>query len=106
MALDPSALPGGVEKVRMTQQARDDIEESEETIVEIERDIRSLGIEMEETIDEIETRWAEIARQVSKITVNPYKKDILVELFGMAWMPFHRVQVGGQVVELPGFAAG
>ena len=42
---------------------------------------------------------------MTEITVNPYKKDILVEIFGVAWMPFHLVEVAGQIVELPGFAA-
>jgi hypothetical protein len=74
-------------------------------IEEIERDIANLTIEMEDTIDEIEDKWAEVATQVDEITVNPYKKDILVELFGVAWMPYHLVEVDRQMVELPGFAA-
>jgi len=99
-------ISSSLSKRRMTQKAKDDIEESEEMIEELERDIANLTAEMEDAIDEIEARWAEVARQVSEITVNPYKKDILVELFGIAWMPFHLVEVAGQVVELPGFASG
>jgi len=92
-------------KRRMTQKAKDDIEESEDMIDELESDIAILTEEMEEAIDELEAKWAEVARQVTEITVTPYKKDILVEIFGVAWMPFHLVEVAGQIVELPGFAA-
>ena len=98
-------ISSSLSKHRMTQHAKDDIEESEDMIEEIERDIANLTIEMEDTIDEIEDKWAEVATQVDEITVNPYKKDILVELFGVAWMPYHLVEVDRQIVELPGFAA-
>ena len=29
----------------------------------------------------------------------------LVELFGVAWMPFHALQVGEDIEELPGYGA-
>ena len=99
-------ISSSLSKRRMTQKAKDDIEESEDMIEELESDIAILTQEMEEAIDELEAKWAEVARQVTEITVNPYKKDILVEIFGVAWMPFHLVEVAGQIVELPGFAAG
>jgi len=98
-------ISSSLSKRRMTKQAKDDIEESEDMIEEIERDIANLTVEMEETFDELEAKWADVARQVSQIPVNPYKKDILVELFGIAWMPYHLVEIAGQIVELPGFAA-
>jgi hypothetical protein len=99
-------ISSSLSKRRMTRKAKDDIEESEDMIDELEGDIAILAQEMEEAIDELEAKWAEVARQVTEITVNPYKKDILVEIFGVAWMPYHLVEVAGQVVELPGFGAG
>jgi len=99
-------ISSSLSKRRMTQRAKDDIEESEDMIEDLEGDIALLAKEMEEAIDELEAKWAEVARQVTEITVNPYKKDILVEIFGVAWMPYHLVEVAGQVVALPGFGAG
>jgi DNA helicase HerA-like ATPase len=99
-------ISSSLSKRRMTRKAKDDIEESEDMIEDLEGDIALLAKEMEEAIDELEAKWAEVARQVTEITVNPYKKDILVEIFGVAWMPYHLVEVAGQVVELPGFGAG
>ncbi|MFN2145406.1 MAG: hypothetical protein ACK2T7_08625, partial [Anaerolineales bacterium] len=90
---------------RLTQQAKARIEESEDMIEEIERDIDLLSAEMEEAIDELEEKWARVASQIDEIPVNPYKKDILVEIFGVAWMPTHLVEVGGKLLELPGFSA-
>jgi hypothetical protein len=60
---------------------------------------------MAEAIDELEEKWARVAANIEEIPVNPYKKDILVEIFGVAWMPVHLVEVGGKIVELPGFSS-
>ena len=91
-------------KRRLTQKAKADVEESEDMIAEIERDIDRLSAEMEEAIDALEEKWARAALEIDQITVNPYKKDILVEIFGVAWMPFHLVEVEKQLLELPGFS--
>jgi hypothetical protein len=99
-------ISSSLSKRRMTQHAKDDIEESEDMIEEIEGDIANLTDEMEEAIDELEDKWAEVARRVTEIPIHPYKKDILVEIFGIAWMPTHLVEVEQQIVELPGYRAG
>ncbi|HKJ26973.1 MAG TPA: DUF87 domain-containing protein, partial [Anaerolineales bacterium] len=96
-------ISSSMSKRRMTQQAKARIDESEDTINEIERDLEILKVEMDEAMDELEEKWGEIARQIEEIPVNPYKKDILVELFGVAWMPYHLVEVAGHVLELPGY---
>jgi hypothetical protein len=31
------------------------------------------------------------------------KKDVSLDLFGVAWFPYHLVQVGAELVELPGY---
>jgi hypothetical protein len=97
-------ISSSLTKRRMTQQAKADMEESEDMIAEIERDIELLSAEMEEAIDALEEKWARFAAEIEEITVNPYKKDILVEVFGVAWMPFHLVEVEKQLLELPGFS--
>ena len=35
--------------------------------------------------------------------IDVLKKDVLIELFGVAWMPFHVIKIGEEMVELPGF---
>ena len=38
-----------------------------------------------------------------EIKVAPLKTAILLDLFGVAWVPYHLVQAGGASFELPGF---
>ena len=99
-------ISSSLSKRRMTQKAKADIEESLEMIEEIERDIDLLAEEMEAAIDELEEKWAETAREISEIRITPYKKDILIEIFGIAWMPYHLVEVDKKIIELPGYAGG
>ncbi len=90
-------------KRRMTSQAKADVKESLEAIEEFKEEIEELEAQAKETVDEINDRWAGIANEVTEIPVTPYKKDVLVELFGVAWFPYHVVEAEGRFLELPGF---
>ncbi len=90
-------------KRRMTEQAKADVEESEEAIEEYKKNIADLEAEAKEAIEEISDRWEAVAEEITTIPVTPYKKDVLVELFGVGWFPYHVVEIEGRVLELPGF---
>jgi hypothetical protein len=97
------SVSSSMSKRRMTAKAREDVEESEEEIERLKQDIDELEVEMKEALDELEAKWAEIAADITEIPVTPYKKDINVELFGVAWMPYHLVEDGGRFEEFTGF---
>jgi hypothetical protein len=90
----------------MAEKAEADVEESEDAIEDYEQDIAELQQEKERALEEINQKWREIADDMTEIPVTPYKKDILIDLFGVAWMPFHVLQVEGEILELPGFGEG
>jgi hypothetical protein len=99
------SLSSSLSKRRMTDQAKAAVEESEEAIAEFKRQIEALEKEMVEAIQQVNERWGELATETQEIKVTPYKKDVLVEVFGVAWMPFHLVGIGDRVEELPGYQA-
>jgi ABC-type Fe3+-hydroxamate transport system substrate-binding protein len=88
----------------MTEKAAADVKESIQAIEEYERQIADLEAERKEALQESNDRWEEIASQVTEISVTPYKKDILVEVFGVAWAPHYVAQIGDQMVELAGYS--
>lgn len=92
-------------KRRMTEKARSDVEESQDAIENYKKQIEALEKEMEQALEDVQNNWRDIVEDTSEITVAPYKKDILVELFGVAWMPFHIVHTGETELELPGFGS-
>ncbi len=88
----------------MTERAKADVEESEEMIEELEADIKELQEEIAEALEELDAKWDDIATEYENIEVKPYKKDIHVMLFGVAWFPYHLLRAGAQLFELPAFA--
>jgi hypothetical protein len=41
---------------------------------------------------------------VSEIPIVALKKDVLLDLFGVAWVPYNVVKIGPELVELAGFS--
>jgi len=90
-------------KRRMTSKAKDDVEESLETIDEYKEDIEELMTELEEKIDEIEQKWEDVLDDVTEVPITPYKKDIMIKFFGIAWYPYHLIDSDGRTLEIPAY---
>jgi hypothetical protein len=97
------SLSSSLSKRRMTAKAKADVEESLEEIEQYQEQIAELEQEMAEELEEIKERWEENVVDVDEISVSPYKKDVLLDLFGVAWFPYHMVEVEGEWIELPGY---
>ena len=100
------SVSSSMTKRRMTAKARDDVQESEEEIERLKKDIDEMEADMQAALDELEEKWNEIAADITEIPVTPFKKDVNVALFGVAWMPYHLVKDGERVDEFPGFEIG
>jgi len=92
-------------KHRLTQQAKANIEESEESIQDYEQQMAALENEREQSLAEINDRWGDLVNDISAVTITPKKQDIYVHLFGVAWVPYYLVESDGKVQELPAFGA-
>jgi|Deesub1362A_J573_1020465.scaffolds.fasta_scaffold00778_2 hypothetical protein len=99
-------ISSSLTKRRLTSKAKADIAESEQLIAAFKRDLEELELEMAEAVDEVEDRWEEAAAEIEEKVLRPYKKDVRVDLFGVAWFPFYRLRRGDQPLELPAYASG
>jgi hypothetical protein len=97
------SLSSSLTKRRMTSQAKADVEESLEAIADLKKQIAGLEKEKEQSLVEANQRWDEIVAQESEVTVTPLKKDVLLDFFGIAWMPFYLAGAGEQVEELAAY---
>jgi hypothetical protein len=95
------SLTTSLTKRRMTANAKADAEESLQTIKDLEDEIDDMAAEIEEVVDEINTRWEDAAADVEQIAVPPLKKDIYVSTFAVAWLPYHRIESGGRESDIP-----
>jgi hypothetical protein len=82
------------------------VEESIEAITQFKQQIIELQRRREEVIAELNDKWGSVVNESTEITVNPKKTDIFVDIFGVAWMPYYNVSVGGALIELPAFGVG
>jgi hypothetical protein len=96
-------ISSSLSKRRMTDQARADVKESQDAIAELKKQIAAIEQEKAQALEEVNDRWGEIANQVDEIELAPLKKDVLVDLFGVAWLPFYVVETGGGIKELPAY---
>ncbi len=91
-------------KRRLTSQAKAEVEESEKAIALLKAQIADIEKEKAATIDEINQRWAEIAARVREESLQPLKKDLYLEFFGIAWQPYYLVREGEKLIEVAAFA--
>ncbi len=97
-------LSTSLSKRRMTSKAKADVKESLELIDEYQEEIEELEEERQAEIRDEEEKWDRILEEIEEITVAPYKKDILIELFGVVWYPCHMILDQGRWVEVPAFS--
>lgn len=90
-------------KRRMTAQAKAQLKQEEAELEALEKQIEAIEAEHKSALAAIQDRWAQVVDKEIELPVTPYKKDIYVDLFGVAWMPYYVISVGGQTRELPAF---
>ncbi|MEM8863027.1 MAG: hypothetical protein AAGD96_32350, partial [Chloroflexota bacterium] len=97
------SLSSSMTKRRMTSRAKADVEESQEEIAALQKELEQLEDEKDSMVDELEEKWLDVAEEVTQIPIQPYKKDILVDLFGVGWLPHHVIDDDGRPMELPAY---
>ncbi len=97
-------LSTSLSKHRLTEKAKADIEESEAAIADYKQQIAELEQEKAAALEDVRNKWADIVEEMEEIPVRPYKKDVLVELYGIAWVPHYVIETPQGQEELPGFA--
>jgi hypothetical protein len=98
------SLTTSLTKRRMTSKAKSDVEESVDAIKNYQEQIAIIEKEKEAALQAVNEKWGEVANQIIEIPIAVQKKDIMLDYFGVAWMPHHLVKIGEQLVELPGFS--
>jgi hypothetical protein len=92
-------------KHRLSQSAKEDVEESRETIEQYEKQLEELQQTRQQLADEIQSAWGDVVNKITEVIINPKKTDIYLNLFGVAWVPFYLVKFGTETQELPAFGA-
>jgi hypothetical protein len=76
---------------RLTQKTESDVQESEDSIADLQGMLDQLGSALDDEANEINQRWAGVFDSAQQITLKARKSDITVDVFGLAWVPFWHV---------------
>lgn len=96
-----STLSSSLTKRRQTQKAEAQVRESLEEIDALRAQLDKLTAEHKNEMLQIDRKWQEIATTIEVTKVSPYKKNIELEVFGVAWQPHWVARVDGTVKLLP-----
>jgi len=81
------SVTAALSKRRMRARAAEEVAESRAEIRRLEEEIQELEEELAAEAEAIRERWLALAEEVRPLELRPYKKDIGLEAFGLAWAP-------------------
>jgi len=91
-------------KRRLTEHAKADVDESVDAIAAFKRELTQLEGEMASEAAALDERWGVAASNIEEVTYRPLKKDVLLDLFGVAWLPVWQTSSGASQDELPAYS--
>ncbi len=85
------AASSAFSKYRQSSAASMAVDEAEEKVEALQREIADLEEELRDQADAITERWNQALEEFEEISVAPRKRDIDVDLFALAWTPHWRI---------------
>ena len=83
------SISSSLTKRRMTSQAKAELEQEIQELETLEKQMVALENEKKEALKDLNDKWADAVNDISEIPLSPYKKDIVIEVFGILWMPYY-----------------
>ncbi len=96
-----SGVSSSLTKRRQKQNAKANVRESVEELAALRAQLDELTQEHEQEMLEIDKEWTKVASEIEVVNVSPLKKNIELELFGVAWQPHWVAKVGGRTKVIP-----
>ncbi|MDD3827110.1 MAG: hypothetical protein PHY79_14180 [Anaerolineae bacterium] len=100
-----SRLSSASRKRRMTTKAKADVEESEETIAALEKQIEELEAKAADEVEAVTNKWNDLIDDVQEVEVRPRRADVRLDLFALAWLPYWQLGSGDQARLAPAYEA-
>ena len=95
------SITSSITKRRLTANAKKAVEESELMVERYKEELAMVEEQMAEELDALRDKHTEMTGEIREIAINPLKKDIVVEFFGLAWEPNYAYKEGERWVMIP-----
>jgi hypothetical protein len=73
---------------------KDDVDRAKDSVATHQKTLEELEAEFKAETDQLAARIDPATEELQKISIRPAKKDIVVKLVGLAWLPYWRSQDG------------
>lgn len=83
------SISTSINKYGQTSTANNALDKANMVLDDLRSSMEEATREFKEKIEEVENRWEEVAKQEEEVVINPMKKDIFVDYFGILWMPYY-----------------
>jgi hypothetical protein len=97
------SINSSLTKRRLTSTAKSNVEESELMIKEYNKQLAELDEKLKEELAAYQESAQDMAGTIREVTINPYKKDIVEEFFGLGWLPHYAFKDGERWVLIPAY---
>jgi hypothetical protein len=97
------SLSSSVSKERMRQTAKDRLEKEKLDLQNLHEQLQQLQSTRDTALKAVNDKWSAQTDQISEISLAPTKSSLFSEVFGVAWMPYYRIQNNGQIIDVPAF---
>lgn len=92
-------------KSRMARQAKEDLKQEELELRQLEQQAEKAEEQFKKDLQALEEKWTKIAHEMVEEPIKPYKKDVINEVFGIAWMPCYVIDDQGKLRYVPAWHA-
>ncbi len=99
------SLTTSMSKNRMAQKAKSDLGEDRQQLADLQKQLADLQQARDGAIQQVQDKWGQSVNDETDVPIPLAKKDIFLELFGIAWLPYYLVQQDGQVRKIAAFTA-
>ncbi len=86
---------------RYTSTSQDQASLYEAQVESIRADFEQTEREMQASLQAVQDKWSTAASQVEEVDITPYKKNVTLSVFGLAWVPYWDVVINGEPAILP-----
>lgn len=83
-------------KHRRSRSAEMSAKEAEETLRSLRQEIKELEKELQDKVSDITAQWDESLNVSEEIAIRPRRRDIEVDVFALAWMPYWQITYKGR----------
>ena len=92
-------------KNRMAEKAKSDLEEASQQLDDLQKQLADLQQTHDSAVQQVQDKWGQSVNDETDIPVPLAKKDIYLDMFGIAWLPYYLVRMNGQLQQVAAFPA-